>query len=832
MCYTTATMKNFFFVFVCLVSGIVCADSSASSAKPSVARREMLPAAPGGVFVANADIVFQRLADRICGPYEVKDFLGRVSLRGDWGTGERLMFKSPGEGYYRLRVACADGTPAEATFAVVPDPHLRLRNRASSFGVDAAFNWCASRGSFDCPWNDGDTFRTTADLLALSGITHVRDRLSWSGTQPKAGNAPDFSLYLERVRMLRSRGLMVTDVFHDAPAFARPEKGLPRDLAALYAFCKAAGACFGEDVVCWEFWNEEDTTFSGAPVWDYMSAMKAAYLGFHAGGARLVANGAVSAVRRGVYDACMAANGLKDYCDVYNTHVYLPPSDHDAYHDDLVRYLARAGMPGRVRMITESGTFLEGNAKALSVRADCAAHTPEQEAIVCEFVPKSQILHLQRGTAIDFHFVFAAYSEAGGKKDWGLLRRDGSVKPAFCAFSALCEQLGSATLLGEVETPDGIRAFAFRQPDGTCTLACWGLSEVDETVGSMSTAALSARGTAVLPIPSAGIAACTVTDIVGGKSTIAVRGDVFEIPVTRFPCYVSGLKVVPRVIRPATPPGAWEPVIAAADLERRVVLQVELNPADFSVTRNRTLAESVSDSRRLAVRIWNFSEEPLAGHLETENGALRGLPAEMSVPAQGSVALEASYDPPEGVPGYDFNLKIGGVFGGRRISRLVLPIRLQKRFLDTCRVVELDWRTPSRWKRNTSAETCVCVWDEKEGALRFDLEWKEGVDRWFYPVYNLDLPNETLVGAKKLEFAVKTAQDKVENDFLGQYVMVVEPGRPLTMIPYDAPIHTWETRLVDLGHLTFDKPPTVLQIGSNPKGSKMTFWLKDVRLLK
>ena len=94
------------------------------------------------------------------------------------------------------------------------------------------------------------------------------------------------------------------------------------------------------------------------------------------------------------------------------------------------------------------------------------------------------------------------------------------------------------------------------------------------------------------------------------------------------------------------------------------------------------------------------------------------------------------------------------------------------------------------------------------------------------------MPDETLVGAKKLEFAVKTAQDKVENDFFGQYVMVSEPGRPLTLIPYDAPIHVWETRLVDLGHLTFDKPPTALQLGANPKGSKMTFWLKDVRLLK
>lgn len=412
------------------------------------------------------------------------------------------------------------------------------------------------------------------------------------------------------------------------------------------------------------------------------------------------------------------------------------------------------------------------------------------------------------------------------------MRRDGSVKPAFCAFSALCGQLGTATLLGEAESPDGVRAFVFRQPDGTYTLACWGLSEVDEAVGSMATAALSARGTATLSLAAAGLASCSVTDIVGGRSAVTARDGVFEIPVTRFPCYVAGLKAVPRVTRPATSSGAWTPVTAAADLERRVVLQVDLNPSDFSVSRNRTLAESVADSRRLAVRVWNFSEKALAGRLETENGVLRGLPSEMSVPAQGSVAFEATYDPPEGEPGHDFDLRVGGVFGGRRISRLVLPIRLQKRFLGTCRIVELDWRTPSRWKRNTSAETCVCMWDEKEGALRFDLEWKEGVDRWFYPVYNLDLPKETLVGAKKLEFAVKTAQDKVENDFLGQYVMVVEPGRPLTMIPYDAPIHTWETRLVDLGHLTFDKPPTMLQIGANPKGSKMTFWLKDVRLLK
>ena len=92
---------------------------------------------------------------------------------------------------------------------------------------------------------------------------------------------------------------------------------------------------------------------------------------------------------------------------------------------------------------------------------------------------------------------------------------------------------------------------------------------------------------------------------------------------------------------------------------------------------------------------------------------------------------------------------------------------------------------------------------------------------------------EAFDDALMFEFEVKSAQDKVENDFACQNLMLVfEDGRA-TFIPYPAPLGAWEKRRVQIA--ADDKGPgpvKAFRLGANPNGTRCTFWLRSLRILK
>jgi hypothetical protein len=182
-------------------------------------------------------------------------------------------------GYYRI--ACGG---VSTTLAVVSRLPQRTRASADAFyAVDSAQSGISVKGSFFCPWNDGDTFRTVSDLIELAGVRHVRDRLRWRTVNPAPGIDPEYSFFMHNAELLHERGVSVSGVFHDCPRWATHLKKLPSDLNAVYEFCRQTVRAFGNRMGDWEFWNEPDLDqFSPEPVWDYAAALKAASLGFRA----------------------------------------------------------------------------------------------------------------------------------------------------------------------------------------------------------------------------------------------------------------------------------------------------------------------------------------------------------------------------------------------------------------------------------------------------------------------------------------------------------------------------------------------------------------------
>ena len=784
--------------------------------------------APGHVYVEGAAPLAR--GGEPGAAYAVVDWRGRPIVdSGTWREDGTAALPRLPTGYYRIK-----GGAADATFAVVPAPEGRSLDHGSFYGVDSAQSWVSRPGSFKCPWNGGDTYRTVSDLIRLAGVSHVRERLSSAEVCPSPGKF-EGRHYMYNADLLRERGILVAGMFHDTPKWCGKMASLPSDLAAVHALCSKIASAFGDRMGDWEFWNEEDIGFSSEPVWDYAAALKAAYLGFKAARPEMPAlPGALCQKPDSPYARALFENDAAKFGDVFNYHTYLPLSQYPATFASLRAFLGRYGIGGRAVWLTESGTHLEGPSKDEGAMKGFKAHSPEQELLLAEFYPKSQIALQMEGVARNYFFVFGAFNEQGGTKDWGVMRRDGTVKPVYAAISAMVGELASARLAGEVKVGDGLRAYLFDQPDGSQTVAYWSVSPLDTATGGKVESTPDCERTMRLAAPDGEY---RLVDTCGMRSVAAAKGGALALASTRYPSYVSGLRGLKADVAPK-PCGKVLPYAAADDEDLSVVIRAEFDGGDFEVTNQKTLAVLKGNRGKVRVVVWNLGDTAKTGTVEVAGARLVGLPDRPfalgprgTAPAVFDCTLEPADDDPA-----DTALVLTGRFNGRRSSRLYASLLLESRFLAKLVRVPVAWRDPAKdWKRNTSANDCKVSWDEKEQAVRFDMDWADpNADKWFYPVHELDLPQESLKDACMLEFEVKSGQNKVENDFVCANLMLVygDGSRPDFYLSYPSPIGRWERRLVKVDEVEAIKDVASLRVGANPKGSKCTFWIRNLAILK
>jgi len=173
------------------------------------------------------------------GAWVLTDWRGRpMGEPGMWRADGTAALPLLPTGYYHLTSGKED-----ATFAVVPVPEGRTFDHNSFYGIDSAQSWVSLKGSFLCPWNGGDTFRTVSDLLWRAGLPHVHDRLRWGEVNPCPGSF-DYRHYMYNADLLRARGILVSGMFHDCPPWAGRLTKLPSNLNAVYTLCAHTAAAF------------------------------------------------------------------------------------------------------------------------------------------------------------------------------------------------------------------------------------------------------------------------------------------------------------------------------------------------------------------------------------------------------------------------------------------------------------------------------------------------------------------------------------------------------------------------------------------------------------
>jgi hypothetical protein len=808
----------------------------------SARQRKITPAlataAPGTVWLEQEEPSFTITTPLANLRYVLKDWRGQPLREGAWpGSGRQpLLFPPMSPGYYLLETSHdgADQLPPYS-FVVVINPTKRPQTHRSFFGTDSAQSWLARRGSFACPWYDGDSFKLVSELIYRAGVPHVRDRLSWPEVNPMPGDY-DYGHYLYNAELLQERNILLSGMFHNAPDWAGRKIKLPLDLREVYIFCKKTAEVFGDRMGNWEYWNEQDIGFAPESAWDFAASMKAAYLGFKAARPNMpVAIGALCRPDRSAYDYALFANGIAKYTDFMNFHTYAGLASYPKIFAEMRAFMAEHGMAERPLWMTECGSNAEGPAPDDSGMRDYKKHTPAQEMVLAEFLPKSQILLMHEGVARNYYFVFPPYNERSGRKDWGIMRRDGTVKPGYAAFATITAQLLEASLLGEINCGEQSRAFLFQQPGATQTLVFWNKSALDAGGSATNVDELHSQDIS-LQLPPGNY---VLSDLVGGTQNLRVPANAAAttLAANRFPQYLAGLRGL-RADIAAQRPGTTMTNDAQDNEDLSVVIHLDLDEENTEVGGVKSLATFYKNTARGQVSIWNLDDKAKQGRLQISGAALSGLPENVSLEPMGKLLFDVQITPELPTKGYANALTIQGKFNGREISPFHMPMLLFGNLLANCDEIKLDTARPDGWRRNDSASAFRMVYDEEEQAVRFDLSWDDpGVDRWFYPEHVLQLPAESFAGASLLAFEVKSNQDKVENDFRYTYLMLVtedvqERGNS-RHLSYRAPLQEWETRYVPLDAAKIPlESVKMIRLGANPAGQQLTYWVKNVRILK
>ncbi|MBS1368877.1 MAG: hypothetical protein HPZ91_02870 [Lentisphaeria bacterium] len=753
--------------------------------------------------------------------YRVSGWNGAAVAEGEWPGGGKSALELPelSRGYYTLALESDTREFGEPmSFAVVADAARRKPDPDAFFAVDTAQSWLSKAKKWNVRYPD-EQFEAVSELCRRAGYGIVRDRFGWKHVEPQRG-AFEPGLYGRNADLLAERGIAVCTLLDMTPEWAKSRsKNFPDDLVGLYESSKRFAERFRGKITAWEFFNEADSGGKG-PAWTLAAGAKAFALGLKAGNPQItILNSSfhVSPLQHFAHTALK--NGMGSYFDAFNYHVYVSPGEYPWLISRLRAEMAKYGLENMPLWLTENGTNLEGAAALKSYRPGTQIHSPGQEMLVAEFAPKSQILMQSLGVDRDFFFVMTPYWEQEGKKDWGLLRMDLTVKPAYVALATLNAELGHARLLGELEPAENIRGFLYRQPDGSRTLVYWSRSSVDGK-------GFDGRERGFrLKLPNGSY---LIRNQFGTPSEARVENGSLALTATRFPSYLSGLPGLKM-----TKPFQKRPAMQGASTEEE--LSIVLNPVlsnDFRVADSDAFAIPVKAACRMKLEIFNLSSEEKSGTVMLHGGNATGIPAQITVKPFGKELLSLEVMPAPPGDGCRSDLLFSGEFAGRRITPAVIPLVRTEAMLKEGAGRELGWRNPARWRANSSGRMEI-TYDEQEKALKLRSVFKPGTDRWSYPEYLLELPAESPDGAIGVTFEIKAGPEisrGVSYTALMAVLDTVQEQGKAFWIKYPKVSGRWEKRVVVFGG--FDPAEVrMLRIGMNPKCDDFTYYIRNIRVI-
>lgn len=726
-------------------------------------------------------------------------------------------------GYYYIKV---DGIKGRKTFAITHNYETRKPNKDSFFAFDSAQSWLARENPKNVH-QPKNSFEIVSEVAKKAGCECVRERMSWNQCENKKGEF-NWLQYKKNAELLSERNIQILGMYHDSPLWSRNlYRTQAISLEDTYNFAKKVSQEFKGKMIAWEYWNEEDIKFSTEPAWEYAAHMKAAYLGFKAGNPDVpVLIGSLCKPLKKYANSIME-NGLIDYMDIFNYHIYNVIEKYPEVVNSIRKYAKHHGFENRPIWITENGTRIEGSGKSNTYMKSIKAHDCDQEKLMAEHIVKQCIIMQSLGIDRNFVFVLPPYNENGGTKDWGAMRRDFSVKPQLVAFSNLTYILSSAKLLGEMDFGSDIIAFLYEQSDGSQTLALWKKSEIETQKTQSPSVKFKLLDEKEISISLKNTVKKEYfgLDIMGKDLKYLPDGKTLKVKVSNLVQYINGLDSLKadKLFVKEKRDYAKE----RSEIDRTLVLNLKLGKS-FDLQSDKSLCFHKGENGSAILELYNFSDKKKEGKILCMGAKVNGLPEFFTIAPFSKLSFNIDILNPSQ------KLSFCGEFDGKKISPLVASIFSMKNFEDFEKVSLKSIFDKKNWRSNCLGKTKISF-DDKEKAIRFDVEFNENVDQWAYPIFNI---TKDFIDLTKLEYVVVDAKIALDSYKIASSNFMIEckglsEDRSRNII-YSGkiPSKNWSKSFFEIATQDSDKITDVknIKFGMNIKNGtrKFTFWVRDI----
>ncbi len=810
-------MRIIIFLFICLLISL----------QPAVAAypEELLaPSVPGGAFLTGEVLAFSNTA-RAAYTYEVlRQPGGEQVFSGSLGAEESLTLGALPKGYYILRARTApESEPIDIRFAVLADPAGSPVTADSFFALDAPLSVLVHHRHAE----------KAVEIARRSGVKFIRERNPiWHRVEPKRDEI-DYGIFARHLALFAAADIRVLSMYHTSPAWSRPlrpDKKMPDDLFALYAYSKRISSAFGDICPAFEFWNEMD--FGGVDsAWDYAACLKAASLGYKAGrpGAKVLNGGFAIEAGDLTYHHVLMENGIGNYLDVLSLHSYGGIAGYPGFLRKATEFLGKYRCGHIPVWYTETGSRAEGKGQ-LEHDGKLKEHTLPQELLVAEFLVKQMIAAQFCGAERDFFFSLYPCNEEGGAKVWGLTRRDTlEVKAGYVAFAALNRELGAAQLLGRAAgLPAGTTGFLYRHPDRTHTLVVWRESAIDHRRHEEGLQ-LGKDQTVAVSFPVAGTA--SAIDVFSTPVELKSSGGQVSFDLGRMPVYLRG--AAPRQTEPPRAVRTEKTGTGAAQSDKTIVFQAVFSSAIEIVAEEGPwkskpcqLARFTAAHGQLSLFVYNFSNEAKTGTFTVAGADASGVPEqEFHLEPMSKKEFRLRLAPVEA----GGRIIIQGRFGGRETTSLIIPFEVEGAKAEG-RKMPLD--RDGAWRLLSSGKATVQKLAGEDG-LEFRTGFTSQVkDRWSYPEYSL-LPAEALKEGDEISFELALDSPPEDLKFMQLLALFHEGGRQDFKIPL--PAQTGQYTLVRISLKGFHRADKVraIAVGGNLKsGEVFSYRIRNLMIVR
>jgi hypothetical protein len=316
------------------------------------------------------------------------------------------------------------------------------------------------------------------------GAAWVRRDIAWEDVEIPWGTF-DFSAHDDAIAAERAAGmhvLAILDYGHRDASQLRDAMAPPDDLAAYERYVRTVVTHFRGRIDAYEIWNEPNFAWFWRPQPDperyaQMVALAARVVHESDADAEVVLGGMLGNVDALTYGGGpwgfleRLPRATLDAVDAVAIHPYtwfqgLPPETRSGSVDraqfsllDMLREARRIGT-GTPLWVTEQGWHTWPDDPMFP------GVTEEEQAA---YLVRATVLALAESVARVFHYTYVDSAEAGKEGRFGMVRQDGTAKPAYGAFRTLARELSAATFSRDLS--DGLGAgefaYAFTRADET-----------------------------------------------------------------------------------------------------------------------------------------------------------------------------------------------------------------------------------------------------------------------------------------------------------------------------------------------------------------------------